>query len=76
MKLSLHTLARENEFLTTIEYYEYIVNSLINGNRTQVKDLFNAMKKHDQNDFLINFLDVSIGWQKSVLNICIGELTS
>lgn len=68
------TLARELELESVEEYYDYIVSSLINGNRSQVKRLFNDMRSCDQHEFLVSHLDVSVGIEKSVLNICIGEL--
>lgn len=74
MKKRAHTLAKEYDFNSEHEFYDYIVNSLINGNRQQVKELFNSMHKDSQQDFLINYLDVKIGYHKSTLNICIGEL--
>lgn len=67
-------LAKEYNFSTESEYFDYIIESLINGQRTQVKALFNAMHSGDKENFLINHLDVSEGIQKSCLNICIGEL--
>ena len=69
------TLAREYDFESAWDYYNYIVESLRNGNRQQVRDLFKAMKTDDKHDFLINHLDPSEGIQKSVLNICITEMT-
>ena len=75
MKKYAETLAKELEFKTAEDYFNYIVESLINGQRQQVRDLFNAMRKYDQNLFLTTYLDVSNGHHKSTLNICIGELT-
>lgn len=71
------TLAREYELGKSKEdYYQYIVDSLINGNRQQVRKLFNQMRRDSKKDFLINFIYVKNGFHKSVLNICIEELTS
>jgi len=76
MRSNAETLAKDYELGKTKEdYYQYIVDSLINGNRYQVRRLFNKMRKHYQKDFLINFIDVRNGFHKSVLNICIDELT-
>lgn len=70
------TLAKEYELGNTKEdYYNYIIESFINGNGYQVRRLFNEMRKHSKKDFLINFIDVKNGFHKSVLNICIDELT-
>ena len=68
-------LAKEYDFSNTNDYYQYIVDSLVNGQRSQVKSLFNQMKPEDKEYFLINFLDLSQGYHKSTLNICISELT-
>lgn len=68
-------LAKDYDFTNENDFYQYIVESLINGQRSQVRTLFNAMHKDSKQDFLINFLDVSIGYHKSTLNICIIELT-
>jgi hypothetical protein len=55
-------------------YFQYIVDSLVNGQRQQVKDLFNAMKKCDQEEFLNDFLKEDGGHDTSTRKICIGEL--
>jgi len=68
------TLAKEYDFETRDEFFDYIIDSLINGNRDQVKKLFNQMKSCDQSDFLINHLDNNTGYHISCRNICIGEL--
>ena len=68
-------LAKEHELGHTAEaFYEYIVESLVNGPRQQVKDLFNAMKKCDQEEFLNDFLKEDGGYDTSTRKICIGEL--
>lgn len=70
------TLAKELELGTEAEdFYQYIIDSLINGQRQQVRNLFNRMHKDAKQEFLINFIDVKIGYHKSTLNICIEELT-
>ena len=70
------SLAKELELNSSYDYYNYIVESLINGNRSQVKELFNAMHNEDKEYFLINFIDSSQGYHVSTRNICIGELCS
>lgn len=74
MKKYAETLAREYDFETKEQYFDYIVESLINGNRDQVRGLFNQMKKSDQHEFLIDYLKHDGGYQTSCKNICIGEL--
>jgi len=68
------TLAKEYDFKTKEQYYDYIILSLINGNRDQVKNLFNQLRKKDQKDFLNNFLSDCDPDEKECKNICIGEL--
>ena len=74
----LMTLAQQHDFNTAEEYNFYIVDSLINGQRQQVKELFNDMQPDDQISFLNNFLDQSPAIYtreiiKEVRNICIQE---
>jgi hypothetical protein len=69
------TLAREYELETKEDYFNIIIESLINGQRQQVRDQFNAMKGSDQQDFLIDYLKDDGSYHTSVKNICIGELT-
>jgi len=76
MRKHAEDLARDHELgKDSFDFYEYIIDSLINGQRQQVRDLFNSLKKYDQRDFLVNFIDPSIGYHKTALNICIEELT-
>lgn len=74
MKKFAQTLAREYDRETKEDYFEIIIESLINGHRQQVRNQFNAMKKDDQQDFLINYLENDGSYHQSVKNICIGEL--
>ena len=67
-------LARELDMETSEDYFEYIVDSLINGQRQQVKDLFNRLPDTDQEYFLINWLEDDSSYHTSTKNICIGEL--
>ena len=48
MKKKLITLARELDFTTETEYFDYLIDSHINGNFSQCKRLFTDMKKEDQ----------------------------
>ena len=75
MKKYASTLAKEHELGTNEnDFFAYIVESLLNGQRSQVRSLFNSMKTDCKHNFLINYLDISIGIQKSCLNICIAEM--
>ena len=74
MKNRAETLAKEYEFEHENEYYDYIVVSLINGQRQQVRDLFNQMHNDDKQYFLNNYLQEDSGYHTSTRKICIGEL--
>lgn len=75
MKKYAEDLAKDYDFNTREEYFNYIVESLINGQRNQVRNLFNKMHKDDQQHFLLNFLEIGNGYHESTKNICIIELT-
>jgi len=74
MKNRAETLAKEYEFKHEYEYYDYIVDSLINGQRQQVRDLFNQMHNDDKQYFLNNYLQEDSSYHTSTREICIGEL--
>jgi len=74
MKKRAETLAKEYDFEFEHEYYDYIVVSLINGQRQQVRDLFNQMHNDDKQYFLNNYLQEDSGYHTSTRKICIGEL--
>jgi ABC-type metal ion transport system substrate-binding protein len=52
MKKSILELAKELDFTTEQEYFEYIIDSEINGQRQQVKRLIKALKKDDIKTFI------------------------
>ena len=52
MKKKLITLAKELDFLTESEYFDYLIDSHINGNFSQCKRLFAEMRKEDQKSFV------------------------
>jgi len=75
MKQQAETLAKEYELGNTKEdFFSYILESLINGQRQQMKDLFNMMKGEDKKMFLVDYLEDDNGIQKSCKNILISEL--
>ena len=74
MKKRVETLAKEYDFEFEHEYYDYIVESLINGQRQQVRDLFNQMHNDDKQYFLNNYLEEDSSYHTSTRKICIGEL--
>ena len=67
-------LAKAYDLETAQELYDYITDSLINGNRNQVKNIFNELSDASKKEFLIDYLDETNLTHKSVKNICIGEL--
>ena len=76
--MKLEELAKDLDFENGIDYYNYIIDSYINGNRQQVKDLFNDMEPDDQINFFNSYLDHNCDhWKpeaiKEVRNICIDE---
>jgi len=53
MKKKLITLAKELDFTYESEYFDYLIDSYINGNLSQCKELFNAMEKDSQKQFIL-----------------------
>lgn len=52
MKKKLITLAKGSDFKNGFEYFDYLIDSYINGNFSQCEELFNAMKKDDKKTFV------------------------
>ena len=50
--MKLITLAKQLDFESEYEYFDYCINSHVNGNFNQCKDLFNAMTKKDKKEFI------------------------
>jgi len=55
MSKQLKTLAKEFDFNYISDYYEYIIESYINGNFSQVRKLFLNIKK-SQRELFISYL--------------------
>jgi hypothetical protein len=55
-KKKLLTLAKELDFTQDYEYFDYCIDSHFNGNRTQCRKLFAAMKQEDKKE-LIKYID-------------------
>jgi fructose-1,6-bisphosphatase len=49
-------LLKDYDLKTDFDYYELIVNSVINGNRTQAKEQFKAMPKINRKEFIKHLL--------------------
>jgi catalase len=62
MKKKLITLAKELDFNSETEYYDYCIDSHYNGNFSQCRKLFNDMSKENQKELLewIKFCQGSI----------------
>jgi nucleoid-associated protein YejK len=52
MKKKLITLAKELDFNSETEYFDYCIESYFNGNIAQCMNLFDAMRKENQKSFL------------------------
>lgn len=77
MKKDAETLAKEYEVGDSpSDYYNYIVDSMINGNRAQVKALFLQMTPFCKRVFLIDFLSNTSGIEISTRNVCIIALVN
>ncbi len=56
MKKKLITLAKELDFEEEYEYYNYIYESWINGNKTQVTALYKQLRNRDKEEFVKDYL--------------------
>lgn len=56
-KKKLITLAKELDFQTEDQYFDYCISSHINGNRDQCRKLFNDMSREDQKNLLRDYLN-------------------
>ena len=55
----LITLAKELDLEFSSDYYDYLIDSYVNGQKLQCEKLFKAMKKADQKYFLASYLNES-----------------
>jgi hypothetical protein len=69
----LKTLCKELELENENQYFEYIFETLINGQRGQVRELFNDMRKDDKRIFLNDHLGFTPE-ENELRTICIEEL--
>jgi len=56
-KKTLLKLAQYHDFEQDFEYFDYIVDSWINGQKQQVLSLYKDMQEGDRNDFVTNHLN-------------------
>jgi len=57
MAKKMSSLVKGLEFETTEEYYQYIVDSKINGNIDQCRRLYRDMPKENRKEFLSSLAD-------------------
>lgn len=50
----IETLLKRYEFEHPMQYFDYIIESYINGHKAQAIELFNLMKIDEQKTFLLN----------------------
>jgi len=55
MKKKLETLAKEYDFSNPEEYLDYIIESWINGQKTQCLELYKALRTEDKEFFLFEY---------------------
>ena len=67
-------LIKEYEFETEEQFYDYIIESKINGQRSQVIELFNYLPEDNQAYFLNQYLNDNDPYHQAVKEICIKVL--
>ena len=68
-------LIKEYEFETEEQFYDYIIESKINGQRSQVIELFNYLPEDNQAYFLNQYLNDNDPYHQAVKEICIKVLS-
>lgn len=71
---SAEDLSKEYEFGTAEELYNYIVDSLINGQRLQVRNIFEQLNSYSKKEFLNDFLQDDNSYHTSTRKICVAAL--
>ena len=64
---------KEYEFKTIESYFDYIQESIINGNFSQVKDLFNKLSKSQQK-LCFKYFNCDVEDRKETLNYLINRI--
>ena len=72
--LDMEDLLEEYEFETADEYYEYIIDSKLNGQNQQVREFFGYLSEDNQSWFLNDYLDNDNTTHQKVKRICINSL--
>ena len=68
-KKSLKTLCRVYEFENEYEYFDYIIESLINGNRTQCRELFNDLREDDKKSCIRYIREIGTDYANDTLRL-------
>lgn len=66
MAKKLSTLAHSLDFKEEVEYFDYCIDSFINGNKSQCRDLFAAMRKDDRKSLLQYIQTREIGQKQEI----------
>ena len=56
-------LLKDYELNSDMQYFEMIAGSIINGQRTQAKELFKAMRRKDKKNFVVA---IYTSWQSGL----------
>lgn len=72
--LDMEDLLEEYEFETPEEYYQYIIESKVNGQSRQVAEFFGYLAEDKQSWFLNEYLSDDIEVHRQVKRICINSL--
>jgi len=70
----MEELIEEFEFETEEQFYDYIIESKINGQQSQVRQLFNYMPENNQDYFLNEYLEDENHPHKVVKMFCLKIL--
>ena len=74
MQKTILELAKELDFNSEIDYFNYIIESFVNGNKQQCIKLFNKLDRNNKVYFMTQFLDEESETDKRVKEILIIEL--
>ena len=66
MKKKLINIAKSYDFNSESEFYDYLIDSHLNGNFTQCRRLFAEMKREDQKYFVTRYLEGEIQFSQRI----------
>lgn len=70
----IESLLKTYEFECPMDYYQYIIDSYVNGHKDQVIELFNEMMEYDQKTFLLNVERMASIYGEKVHDLIIKSL--